>query len=102
MKKLFFILSLIFITSFVVNAQEVPDMPDNTVLANAEQFIDKYSAKITESVLSIVNKLEEPAQEMFKVVVRLQIVKGEVYFQHIGNYYIYQPQNGLQSKNYFY
>ena len=74
MKNILFI-TLLFITSFVVNAQ------DSTIINNItepERIVDKYVNKVTTAVTNIVAELEEPAKEVFDTVVRLQIAKGIV------------------------
>ncbi len=78
MKKLFFLLSFLFITSFVVNAQETIKEPEVDI-TQAERIIDKYSAKVTTAVTNIVTELEKPAKEVFETVVKLQIAKGVFY-----------------------
>jgi len=76
--KIFILLSFLFITSFVVNAQE--ESVDITQdITQAERIIDKYTAQVTTSINSIVDDLKEPAKEVFETVVKLQIAKGIIY-----------------------
>lgn len=43
---------------------------------NTEKLIDKYSEKITASVAAFSEKLKQPAEHIYKVLVKQQVVKA--------------------------
>ena len=70
MKKLLFVLIAIML-SYNTFAET-----DSTSITTAERIIDKYTTKMFDVVQSTAQALEQPAKEIFKSVVKLQVAKG--------------------------
>jgi len=73
MKKLLFVLIAIML-SFNTFAET-----DSTSITTAERVIDKYTTKMFDAVQNTAQALEQPAKEIFKSVVKLQVAKGITY-----------------------
>ena len=60
------------IVAFSVNAQ------DSTLVTNTnvEKLVDKYSGKIEAAIVSLAESLQQPAEHVYKVLVKQQIVKA--------------------------
>ena len=61
---------MLFSLSFLAQAQ------DSTLVTNtnAEKLIDKYSAKIEASIVSLAGALKQPAEHVYKVIVKQQVI----------------------------
>lgn len=46
--------------------------------SNAEKLIDKYSAKVDAAITSLAKSLKQPAEYVYKVLVRQQLVQGYI------------------------
>lgn len=86
MKKLIMLLSLLFVLSIpviaqesvqkVVNASEVQEYVTNS---DVEKLIDKYSDKLSVAIESLAETLKQPAEYVYTIIVRQQIVLGYTY-----------------------
>ena len=80
MKKLLFILmavimtSVVHATNVVTNDSTVTKVTESVTSSNVEKLVDKYSAKIEASVISLAQSLKQPAEHVYKVLVRQQVV----------------------------
>jgi len=69
MKKLILVLML-FVVSFIAQAQ------DSTLVTNTntEKLIDKYSAKLEASIVSLADTLKQPAEHVYKILIKQQVI----------------------------
>lgn len=72
MKRLIMIL-LLFTVSFAVYSQDSTKYVTDT---NTEKLIDKYSDKIGDAITALAEKLQQPAEHVYKVLVKQQVVWG--------------------------
>ncbi len=72
MKRLILIL-LLFTVSFAVYSQDSTKYVTDT---NTEKLIDKYSEKIGDAITALADKLQQPAEHVYKILVRQQVVWG--------------------------
>lgn len=72
MKKLLIIIAL-FIASVSTYATDTTTYVTNT---NAEKLIDKYTAKVTATVIALAQVLKQPAEHVYAVMVKKQIISG--------------------------
>jgi hypothetical protein len=74
MKKLLFAFILI-IVCFVSNAQQI-DSIQYVTNTNAEKLIDKYSEKMTNAITVLAEKLKQPAEHVYGILVKQSLVQG--------------------------
>ena len=72
MKK-FILLFMLFFTIGVTYAQDSTQYVTNS---NAEKLIDKYSAKVENAIIALAEKLQQPAEHVYKILVKQQVVYG--------------------------
>ena len=72
MKRLIIIL-LLFTVSFAVYSQDTTKYVTDT---NTEKLIDKYSEKIGDAITALAEKLQQPAEHVYKILVKQQVVYG--------------------------
>lgn len=86
MKKFIMLLSLLLVLLIPVIAQEsVTKIVDETVVqeyvtnSNVEKLIDKYSDKLYASITSLAETLQQPAEYVYKILMKQQLVIGYTY-----------------------
>jgi len=72
MKKIFVLLA--FVITFA--SQTIAITADSTNISNAERIIDKYSDKAYTTIVSIADRLEGPAKEVFHYVTMKNFAQG--------------------------
>lgn len=72
MKKLLLIL-LLFIT-FISYGQT--DSTQYVTNSNVEKLVDKYSEKVEAAFVALADKLQQPVEYVYKLVVKQQYIKG--------------------------
>lgn len=72
MKKLLLIL-LLFIT-FISYGQT--DSTQYVTNSNVEKLVDKYSEKIESAIIALADKLQQPVEHVYKLIIKQQLVKG--------------------------
>ena len=75
MKK-FILLFMLFFTIGVTYAQDSTQYVTNS---NAEKLIDKYSAKVENAIIALAEKLQQPVEHVYRVLIKQQIVNSIVY-----------------------
>jgi hypothetical protein len=83
MKKFFFVLMAVIMTS-VVQANNVAVKNDSTATqvtqtvtnSTVEKLVDKYSAKVEASTVALAQSLKQPAEHVYKVLIKQQIVNA--------------------------
>jgi hypothetical protein len=81
MKKLIILMLLAF-TTFTSTAQLAETSiseKETTTLSETERIVDKYSGKIVDNFVILIESAAPHIKEGFKMVVRLQIAKGIAY-----------------------
>lgn len=84
MKKVILVLAMLLTVSTTIIAKDVTINFDkdsvaydlNTPRSEAERLVDKYSVKIEAFFVSIGNALKQPAEHVYKVLVKKQFLKG--------------------------
>lgn len=72
MKKLVLIL-LLFIT-FISYGQT--DSTQYVTNSNVEKLVDKYSEKIESAIIALADKLQQPVEHIYKLIIKQQLIKG--------------------------
>jgi uncharacterized membrane protein YidH (DUF202 family) len=72
MKKLFFLLSLMI----CITAYPAQDSAKYVTNSNVEKLADKYIDKISTSLAALAQGLKQPAEHVYKVLVRQQVVQS--------------------------
>ena len=72
MKRFLLLITLILVIS-ISYAQDSTKYVTDT---NTEKLIDKYSVKIENAITALAEKLQQPAEHVYKVLVKQQIVWG--------------------------
>ena len=78
MKNLIFVLMLLLSSVVMAEEEQVAATPANTT--EVERIIDKYSGKIYEQFMELVEVSKGPAEELFNMLVYKKQVEGLFYF----------------------
>lgn len=102
MKKLSILVFLLFGLMMGINAENGNDSTKQLTETETERIVDKYSTKILNFVSTSLEKMEGPAKETFKIVVKLQIAKGiasmtPLIFMIIFFYLLYKEYNRINN-----
>lgn len=71
MKKLLLFLLLSFIINIGYSQQDSTSYVTNS---NVEKLVDKYSTKLEASITALAKELKQPAEHVYKILVKQQIV----------------------------
>lgn len=75
MKKFLLLLSLVSVC-FISNAQS--DTSRYVTNSNTEKLVDKYIDKVESSITAIAQSLKQPAEHVYKILIKQQSVKSWV------------------------
>ena len=67
---------LLFMLFFTIGVTYAQDSTQYVTNSNAEKLIDKYSAKVENAIIALAEKLQQPVEHVYKVLVRQQLVWG--------------------------
>lgn len=77
MKKLFITLLLIVFT-ITISAQQ-DSLQINSTTSEVERLVDKYSSKIEATILSLAESLKQPAEHVYKIIIKQQSVNSIIW-----------------------
>lgn len=66
-----------------LNSFATVDSAQYVTNSNAEKLIDKYSEKIESTIVSLAQSLKQPAEHVYKILVKQQIVKSYIKLAHL-------------------
>jgi hypothetical protein len=72
MKKIVFLISLIVITIAVSAQTTTPDQP----ISETERIVDKYLDRAEDAISALAEKLSVPAEHVYGVLVKQQVIKS--------------------------
>lgn len=68
---------IIFIMLFAITSVSMANtQPKDSVLTNTERLIDKYTDKAAAAVTALATQLKQPAEHVYKVLVKQQTLKA--------------------------
>ena len=73
MKKILTVLSIVIFSTICYSQT---DSTSYVTDSNVEKLVDKYSAKIEATIVSLAEQLKQPAEHVYKIMVKQQVVNS--------------------------
>ena len=73
MKKIILLLTFVAMTAFSFSQEDTSELVTDS---NVEKLVDKYSAKLEASIISLAETLKQPAEYVYEVLIKQQYVKA--------------------------